>query len=89
MFSIGALALKATGKRTGAPVHRYSKPLGKCEAGFWRRVDKREVWKIVDAAEAYDLANKAPGARKGPAWQHRNQGAEGTGPLCRLPHGPS
>lgn len=66
MFSIGALALKATGKRTGAPVHRYSKPLGKCEAGFWRRVDKREVWKIVDAAEAYDLANKAPGARKGP-----------------------
>lgn len=66
MTSIGALAMKAGGRRTFAPVRRNSRPAGKCEAGFWSRVDRKQVWQIVDAAEAYDLANKAAGERKGP-----------------------
>lgn len=66
MKSIATAAMKAVGRRTGAPIHRNSKPAGKCETMFWRRTSRRDVRQIVLAARRYEVANKAPGCRNGP-----------------------
>lgn len=64
--SLGAAVLKATGKRTHAPIRRHSKPAGQCETTIWRRTDRADVRKIVLAAKRYEVANKPAGSRKGP-----------------------
>ena len=69
MFAqIGAVMDHITGKRrrTGAPVHRHSKPAGKCEAAIWRPTKRDDVRRIVLAARRYEIAHKAPGKRCGP-----------------------
>ena len=52
-------------RRTGQPVRRLSRALGRCEAVFWRSTDKREVRQIVTAARRYELATRQPGQRNG------------------------
>ena len=69
MFAqIGAVMDHITGKRrrTGAPVHRHSKPAGKCEASIWRPTKRDDVRQIVLAARRYEIAHKPPGKRCGP-----------------------
>ncbi len=53
-------------RRTGSPVRRRSLPSGRCEAVFWRRVDRREVPRILRAAERFDRLRKRAGERNGP-----------------------
>lgn len=65
-IGIGALVTRWTGRRTHAPIRRNSKPAGKCEASFWRRITRQDVRQIVLAARRYDIAGKARGARNGP-----------------------
>lgn len=52
-------------KRTGQPVRRTSKPAGRCEGLFWRRITAREAGQIRLGARKYELATKAAGARNG------------------------
>ncbi len=68
MFAtVGTVIDKVAGKRrTHAPVHRNSRPAGKCEAGFWLETNRPAVKKIVLAARRYEIAMKQPGKRTGP-----------------------
>lgn len=51
--------------RTFEPVHRHSRLAGRCEGVFWRRTDRRQVRRIILAAERYELATKGAGERNG------------------------
>lgn len=53
-------------RRTHAPVHRNSRPAGKCEAMIWRKTKRQDVKEIVLAAKRYEIAMKQPGKRTGP-----------------------
>jgi hypothetical protein len=67
MFAqLGTVIAKVTGKRTHAPVHRNSKPAGKCESAIWRSTTRRDAREIVLAAKRYEIAMKQPGKRTGP-----------------------
>lgn len=48
------------------PVRRHSYQVGRCEGVFWRRTDRREVRRVVLAAQKYELAGRQPGRRNGP-----------------------
>ncbi len=48
------------------PVRRGSRLVGTCEAGFWQRCDRREVRRVVLAAERYDREGRRKGQRNGP-----------------------
>lgn len=52
-------------KRTGQPVRRTSRPAGRCEGLFYRRITAREAGQIRLAARKYELATKAAGSRNG------------------------
>jgi hypothetical protein len=53
------------GRRTHQPIHRHSRPAGRCEGVFWRATSRREVQEIVLAARRYELTTRQPGARSG------------------------
>lgn len=52
-------------KRTGQPVRRTSRPAGRCEGLFYRRITAREAGQIRLAARKYELVTKQAGARNG------------------------
>ena len=60
----GSISRQAA-KRTGQPVRRTSKPAGRCEGLFYRRITAREAAQIRLAARKYELATKEAGARNG------------------------
>ena len=67
MFTtIGAALAGAPVARARQPVRRHSRPMGQCEAVFWRRTDRREVRRVLLAARKYELAGRQPGRRNGP-----------------------
>ncbi len=53
-------------RRTGAPVRRQSRAVGRCEVGFWRPFDPRDVSRFMLAAERYERAHRERGKRSGP-----------------------
>lgn len=53
-------------RRTGAPIRRHSRTAGRCEIGFWRPFDPRDVPRFMLAAERLERAGRAPGKRSGP-----------------------
>lgn len=55
----------ALDRRTFEPVHRHSRLAGRCEGVFWRRTDRRQMRRLVLAAERYELATKGAGERNG------------------------
>ncbi len=55
----------ASRKRTGQPVRRHSRAMGR-EGTFWRGIERQEARKIVLAARRYELARREPGRRSGP-----------------------
>lgn len=65
--SIGKIAGAGphTPRRTHQPVHRHSRPAGRCEGVFWRRIDQQEAAKIRLAAEKYERVTREKGARSG------------------------
>lgn len=52
-------------RRTAQPVRSRSRLAGCCESVFWRRTDRREVRRIVLAAEKYELQTKRDGRGAG------------------------
>jgi hypothetical protein len=59
------LGAVVTAERERTPVRKSSRPAGRCEGLFWRRITPLEANQIRIAAERYDLATKTPGARNG------------------------
>lgn len=59
------LGAVVTAERERTPVRKSSRPAGRCEGLFWRRITPLEANHIRIAAERYDLATKTPGARNG------------------------
>ena len=53
-------------RRTGAPIRRHSRTYGRCEVGFWRPFDPRDVPRFMLAAERMERAGRQPGKRSGP-----------------------
>ncbi|RVK85320.1 helix-turn-helix domain-containing protein [Sinorhizobium meliloti] len=58
-----AAALKGPAR---TPVRRDSFQRGRCEAGFWRRTNPKEVQPILLAAKCYERNERQPGKRSGP-----------------------
>jgi hypothetical protein len=52
--------------RNRVPVRNNSHRAGTCEATFWRSTSRREVQKIIKAAQRYELHGRSPGKRNGP-----------------------
>lgn len=53
-------------RRTGAPIRRHSRTAGRCELGFWRPFNPREVARYMLAAERFERVNRETGKRSGP-----------------------
>lgn len=67
MFVSIADIIDPAARRAGRePVRRHSNLKGRCEGLFWRKMTKAEAWRVVYAAERFDLAGKAAGDRTGP-----------------------
>lgn len=54
-----------TAERERTPVRRSSRPAGRCEGLFWRRITAQEAAQIRLGARKYELATKEAGARNG------------------------
>lgn len=52
--------------RERTPIRRQSRQVGRCEAVFWGRTDRRTVQRILLAARRFELAGKLFGHRNGP-----------------------
>lgn len=52
-------------RRTHQPVRRHSKPRGR-EGLFWRPVERKELDRIILAAERFELSGKLTGRKNGP-----------------------
>jgi hypothetical protein len=48
------------------PLRRNSRRAGSCEASFWRGTSRRDIQKVLMAAQKYERANRARGRRNGP-----------------------
>lgn len=59
------LAVQPGQRRTGQPVCRSSKPIGR-EGLFWRSTSRKEIDRIILAAERLELSGKLPGRKNGP-----------------------
>lgn len=53
-------------RRTGAPIRRQSRTAGRCEVGFWRSFNPKDVARYMLAAERFERMNRAKGKRSGP-----------------------
>lgn len=52
-------------RKTGEPVRRHSRPAGRSEGLFYRKINGQEAAQIRIAAARYERATRQPGARSG------------------------
>lgn len=55
---------RASSERTGQPVRRHSRPEGRSEGLFWRRITRGEANDIVQGAKRYDRALRLETGRR-------------------------
>lgn len=53
-------------RRTGAPIRRHSRAVGRCEGGFWRPFRAGDAGRYMLAAERFDRSGRERGRRNGP-----------------------
>lgn len=66
LHGVLAQAHKDLKPKSRMALHRDSRRAGSCEASFWRSTSRREVQKILKAAQRYELTGRQPGRRNGP-----------------------